>query len=219
VPEARIGQLLAEDLRPLAPQAALQDKVDRVLAAVAQRDVLGPNRAELAVGEPVHKRGAQGPVPAQARIFEIVLTDLSGQIAQDRPDRGALPHIGQLRAAQVDQAAAHLGGALDMQGLRRAELRASGRNEGPATDRRLEQPLLRRDLVGASDGPGRDPEIPGEVAHRRQPGALGQLARPHRRAQRVRQAQILRTFERRQIGSPDCTRHNVLMDREREQLY
>ncbi len=212
--EAGIGQILAHHMRAAALETALQREADGVLAALGQHDILGRDRAEIAFGEPVHQRGAQPAIPAQPRIAEDVEIVPLRHLAKDRGDGGGLADFGQLRAAQVDEPrlvafrAGEDADGIGQQRLRGAEARTRRGDEGAASDGGVEKPFLRHHLVGARDGSGRHAQPPGKIADRRQAGSLGQVARPDRLAQGMRQRQVFRAVEAGQVGLPFCIHDN-----------
>jgi hypothetical protein len=94
----------------------------------------------------------------------------------------ALAHVGHLRGAQVHLA---LRGGIDEVG-RLLDRRGGGSgfgHEGPASDLRVEHAVVHEVLVGARHSSRRDPEPPGQVAHRRQ--AMARRDRPSAMAARI----------------------------------
>ena len=204
-------------MRARAPETALQRQDNPRLPALCQYNILGRDRAQIAFREPVHQRGAQPLIPPQAGIAQHIKVRRRRHTGQNGGDRRPLPDIGQLRAAQVDDARIVAPGAreyangISQKRLRGTKARPHRGDEGAAPHGGLQQPLLRHHLIGPRHGAGRHAQPPGQVAHRRQAGAFGQFSAAHRMAQPVGQGEVFRTVEIRQIRLPFCIHDNSFL--------
>ena len=168
-----------------------------------QDQVVGVEGAKRAVRQPVAEGLTQGQVAPVGRVTAPVAA-ATRDVAQDAREGLAVTGLRQLWRAQVDGPLRPPGDRrhIGEQGLRRAKTRVAGGHEGAPAHHRLEKPVLRPDLVGARHGARGDPQLPRQFAHRRQPRAFRQIPRPHCRAQRMAEGEVLRPRELCQIGLP-----------------
>ncbi len=208
-----IGQFLDRDRGPFAGKTGLKHQPDRVLPAIDQHHILRASGPQHPVAQPVDDRRAQRGFGILAWIVEPMRPHPVGHAAQRTRKRRQLPPVRQLGRPEVDDARIR-----DRHAKHRppAALRT---HEGAAPDLARQQPVLRDDLVGPRDRAGRHPQPPRQVAHRRQPRALGQIARPHRLAQRQGQRLILGPVMAGKVGTPNCIGHKFPLSDPKDILY
>lgn len=217
--EAGIGQLLGQHHGPVAPEAAEHHEADAALPAMGEGDVVGHDRPQHPVAEPVPHRLAQGRLLALRGIIAPVGADLPRHPPQRLREERHLPHVGQLRRAQIQKARRSLRLAVDEQGLRGPQPRLGRRDEGASPHGRSQKPLLRGHLIGPRDGAGRDRQSPGQIPHGRKLHARQQHPFADRLPQRPCQGEIFGAGELCEVRMPYCISHNVPLERIARALY
>ena len=207
--EAGIGQFLGQHDGAVPAQTAEQDQRNRILPARRQGDVIRRNRPQIAVAQPIAQGRAQRHLAALGGIVDPVFADAGQDVLKCCAEGIRLAHIGQAGGAQVDPAMQLIGFAFQQQGLGRPKARRAGGNEGAAPDRCRQQPLLRRQRIGARHRARRHPQRPGQIAHGRQLGGLRQFTRTDRLAQGARQGKVFGAGISGKVWLPYCADHNV----------